>query len=115
VVVVFEKQESEEGEMKEILPLRYSKPTEGFGYIWKDKTKIADVAFHNGFDVDTQREIARFIVSACNSHYDLLAACESARQIIESRDAMFTDAIRDRAIETLEQLNEVIDRAKGES
>lgn len=44
----------------------------------------------------------------------LLAACESARQIIESRDAMFTPAIRDRAIETLEQLNEAIDRARGE-
>jgi hypothetical protein len=44
---------------------------------------------------------------------DLLAACEAARQIIESRDAMFTPAIRDRAIEVLEKLNEAIDRARG--
>ena len=55
-----------------------------------------------------------FIVRACNSHDDLLTACESARLILESQDTMFAPAIRDRAIETLEQLNEAIDRARGE-
>lgn len=59
-------------------------------------------------------ENAEIIQNILDLNADLLAACESARQIIESQDAMFTDAIRDRAIETLEQLNEAIAKARGE-